>query len=675
MRYISNILFIAILLAFTSTLSGQNIQKARKMFTAYEYAEVIPKLKKIIDRNKKGREEAVVMLADCYRFINDHENAASYYAMAMEQQELDPMVHFYYGQTLRTLERYEESKEQFLKFSELRPEDERGRLLADNCNVVMEWQAYPVKHEPENVSSLNSRYADFSPVFYLQGVVITTERPEGGSAEATYEWTGNPHLKLMFSRLNGMVTPKELIYSEPELLDGTVNQPYHDGTAAFSPDGSTMFFTRTQQERVPKDEDRFKTYMLKMYYVSRDGEEWSKPKPFFLNSDEYSVGHPAFSPDGNSLYFVSDMPGGSGGTDIWMCEREDESWSHAINLGPEINTLMDEMFPHIDEGGTLYFASEGHPGFGGLDLFYASMGEDGWGKVTNLMKDVNSSYDDFGLSLNHGMGTGLFSSNRPGGLGSDDIYAFEIGVKMMEICGKVVDPDKIPLANASVFFLDKARNEVLVLKTDENGEYCTSVEANTDYTILGKKSSYMDDCTHLIIKEDAVDPEVLILAPYEIDQVFTIENIYYDLDKWYIRPDAEPALDNLVKIMKEHPISIELGSHTDCRASDEYNIELSQKRAEAAIRYLVLNGINSARMTAKGYGETKLVNECADGVDCTEEQHQENRRTEFRITGIGEYSSEWTIEEIYKEGDIIPLSSFKKDFFEACVEPVPAGKY
>jgi outer membrane protein OmpA-like peptidoglycan-associated protein len=209
---------------------------------------------------------------------------------------------------------------------------------------------------------------------------------------------------------------------------------------------------------------------------------------------------------------------------------------------------------------------------------------------------------------------------------------------------------------------------VLVLRSDSTGSYCTEVDPNTDYTILGKKTSYMDDCAGLQIPEEAVNPNELVLAPYEVDQVFRLENIYYDLDKWYIRPDAEPPLDNLVKIMKEHPITIELSSHTDCRASDEYNLDLSQKRAESAVRYLVLNGINSARMTAKGYGETRLVNHCADGVDCTEEEHQMNRRTEFRVTSVGEYGSGWTIEEQYQEGTVIPLHRFEKDFFGPCPE-------
>jgi outer membrane protein OmpA-like peptidoglycan-associated protein len=316
----------------------------------------------------------------------------------------------------------------------------------------------------------------------------------------------------------------------------------------------------------------------------------------------------------------------------------------------------------------MYFSSEGHMGYGGLDIYHAEANSEGWNAPVNMMKKVNSSYDDFGIALNHDLQTGLFSSNRPEGFGSDDIYAFELGRKLLTICGKVVDPDNNPLPGATVFFLNKTKNEVLILKSDSTGTYCTEVDPNTNYTILGKKTSHIDDCLDHKILAEAVNPDDLVLMPYKVDQVFKIENIYYDLDKWYIRPDAEPPLDKLVRVMQEHPITIELSSHTDCRASDEYNIDLSQKRAESAVRYLVLNGISSARMTARGYGETMLVNECADGVECTEEEHQMNRRTEFKVTSVGKYGSGWSIEETYREGDIIPLSKFDRNFFNPCLE-------
>lgn len=668
MRYFKYIIIIIIQLAILSPASGQKISKANKMIKGYEYAEAIKILKKIVEKDKVEKDEAVLALAYCYRKINNDKRAAYYYAMAMDQDDLDPQVYFNYGQTLRTLERYEQAAVQFRKMAALDPEDKRGAMLADNCDAIQAWLELPDVNDPKNVGSLNTTYSDFSPVFHMHGVVITSDRPKDGAVDDTYLWTGKPYLGLMFASLNGFITPQEPIFANPEVFEEKVNQKFHEGPASFSPDGKTMFFTRTQHERIPKDEDHFRTHLLKMFYSEFDDEKWSQPEAFFLNNDKYSVGHPAYSPDGMQLYFVSDMPGGYGGTDIWVCYNDEYGWSPAENLGPEINTCMDEMFPYIDEEGTLYFSSEGHLGFGGLDIFYSIPSDDEWGEVVNMMRNVNTSYDDFGLSVDHDLGTGLLSSNRPGGFGSDDIYAFELKRKMLTICGKVVDPENNPVAGATVFFLNNTRNEVLILKSDSKGAYCTEVEANTQYTILGKKTAYIDNCLQHDIPEEAINPDDLVLMPYEVDQVFELENIYYDLDKWYIRPDAEPPLDNLVRIMQEHPISIELGSHTDCRASDEYNIDLSQKRAESVIRYIILNGINSARMTAKGYGETLLVNECADGVECTEEQHQMNRRTEFRVTSVGEFGSGWTIEDRYEEGDVISLSQFERDFFNPCAE-------
>lgn len=667
MRYRNIILVVFIQLALVLSITGQNVKKASKRALSYEYSEAIPVLEKIIKKNKKGKDEAIVLLADCYRLMNDEANAAEYYALAIQQEGIAPINYYYYGQALRTLGRYDEAKKQFSTYAGLAADDPKGAIMATYCEDINEWIDLPVQHEAMNVVSLNSAYADFSPYFYRHGVVITSDRPDGYKSNATYEWTGKPYLGLEFGRLNGVVSAVDLIYSEPELFSEDLNDNYHDGTVTFSPDGNTIYFTRTVQERVPKDDERFSTYYLKIYSSTFDGDEWSKPEEFFLNSTEYSVGHPALSPDGNCLFFASDMPDGHGGTDIYVCKKEGEGWSAPLNLGPTVNTAFNEMFPYMDEEKTLFFSSEGHLGYGGLDLFYVNKTDEDWTEPQNMMADVNSSYDDFGISINADLGTGLFSSNRPGGLGLDDIYAFELSPKMLMICGNVVDPDNNPIPGATVFFLNETKNEVLILKTDSAGVYCTEVTSETDYTILAKKTMFMDDCTLLGIDQEVVNPDVLVLTPYELDVAYKIENIYYDLDKWYIRPDAEPPLDELVEVMLAHPIEIELGSHTDCRASDDYNMDLSQKRAESAVRYLVLSGVAPSRMTAKGYGEKMLVNECADGVECTEEQHQLNRRTEFRIISVDENAKD-ALEALYEEGDVIPLRNFDRDFFEVCEE-------
>lgn len=663
MKYLT--LTIIVLLVSMTSLTGQSFNKAKKQAAAYEYAQAIPVLEKIIEKNKKAKDEAVVLLADCYRMLNEDEKAAGYYAMAVEQDSVDPIVYFHYGQMLQTMERYDEAATQFTKYASLNPEDKRGEMMAGSCKEISAWIDDPEQKELRNVASLNSPYADFSPVYYGHGLVFTSDRPKEELKDNTFEWTGNPYLGLMFAWSNGTLSSGEPNFTQPEIFDKYPAQPFHEGNVAFSPDLTKMIITRTQEDKVPRDVERFRTHYLKMFQSEINDGKWSQPEPFEFNSDVYSVGHPAFSSDGSKLYFTSDMPGGQGGTDIWMCAMKDGSWSDPQNLGPEINTLMDEMFPYMDCKGVLYFASEGHAGYGGLDIFYSSQVDGVWGKPTNMMKGINSSYDDFGPAIDHKMKTGLISSNRPGGQGSDDIYAFSMKPKPKEICGKVIDTRYNPVEGATIFFLDHGSNMVRILKTDSEGKYCTKIEENTSYSILGKKVSFKDNCLLFRYSGVIVNPDDLVLTPYEIDGTYEVDNIYYDLDKYQVRTDAQDALDELATIMKEHPITIELGSYTDCRGSDEYNIELSQKRAESVIRYLILQGVDPSRMTAKGYGESQPVNECTDGVACTEEEHQMNRRTEFKVTGLISAGSRSNLDN-YIEGDVFPKERFGSGFFVVC---------
>lgn len=653
------------MLAGMTSLSGQCLNKVKKQIAAYEYALAIPSLEKIIEKDKKGKDEAVVLLAKCYRMLNEDEKAASYYAMAIEQDTVDPIVYFHYGQMLRTLEKYELAATQFNKYASLVPDDKRGELLAGFCKDISGWLDECEYEDPTNVASLNSPFADFSPVFYKQGVVFTSERPQDYSQGETFEWTGNPYLGLMFAWINGMILNEKPFFTPPEVFDENLAQKYHNGNAAFSPDGKMMILTRTLEERVRKDNERFRTYYLKMYQSKFDGKNWSTPEAFAFNSETYSVGHPAFSSDGSKLYFASNMPGGQGGTDIWVCTRKDDQWSDPQNLGPVVNTIMDDMFPYIDCKGTLYFSSEGHMGYGGLDIFYTSEADGTWEKPANMMKGVNSSYDDFGVAYDHKKEIGLLSSNRPGGQGSDDIYAFSIKPKPLEICGKVIDPTYKPIEGATVFILNNKTNMVHILKTDSEGEYCIELEDNVSCSILGKKLSYEDNCLGFTSSETNLRPDDLVLTPYEVNKTYEVDTIYYDLDKYLVREDGQPALDELAKTMKEHPITIELGSHTDCRGSVDYNTELSQKRAESVIRYLILQGVDPSRMSAKGYGESMPLNHCKDGVECTEEEYQLNRRTEFKITGVISDNSHRNLEE-YVDGQVIPMENFRYGFFDAC---------
>ena len=487
--------------------------------------------------------------------------------------------------------------------------------------------------------------------------------------------------------------------NEPKSFSGKFNQTYHDGPASFARHDSILYLTRAEKGKEKKDNDNFRTDRLKIFYSHYTGS-WSKTEPFFLNSDNYSIGHPVLTPDGNTIYFVSDMPGGLGGTDIYSCQWNSAQWEQPVNLGPTVNSFGNEMFPAIN-GNQLYFASNGFAGFGGLDIFKSTFTDGKWSKAENVGLPINSSFDDFAMVLDSRGKKGFFSSNRPGGLGSDDIYACkQIDSKTKKnpcdeilaarkcdtlsvtISGFVKDKQTLkPMAGTTVFLMNSETGKVKVLKTDANGEFKTLGSKGILYVAKGMEQNYLSDCINFKIETKdtahvATTPRDLLLDGLEVNKVirmgsmdYSFETIYYDFNKWFIRPEAGKELDKLVQVLKENPVTVELGSHTDSRGSKEYNLDLSQKRAESAVRYIVLQGIDASRITAKGYGESQLINHCTDGMPCTAREHQSNRRTEFKVTGFSksEVSDEYDMSKFIADEEI-PVYLFDCNFFADCLQ-------
>ena len=400
------------------------------------------------------------------------------------------------------------------------------------------------------------------------------------------------------------------------------------------------------------DYSSFKDYTNRweIYSARYNNGKWQDLKAFaYNNPDKYSVGHPALSIDGNILYFASDMPGGYGGTDIYFSiKQKDGSWSVPKNAGSKINTAGKEAFPTIDKEGTLYFSSDGLPGMGGFDIFSSTGSKDEWSDPVNLKYPMNSPKDDFYVYFTETGKSGYFSSNRDGGKGEDDIYYFsptprpipEVP-KTLVIAGivkeKNEDNSTSILKGANIKIDDMTSNALVSLVSNEQGKFYSKADCGDAYEIIASKDEYFTKsksikatCTTL---HDTVFVE-LILDKIIINKPIVLKNIYYDFDKWNIRSDAAFELDKLVTILNDNPqIKIELGSHTDCRGSNEYNQVLSQKRAESAVAYIISKGIDVGRITARGYGESVPVNKCVDGVSCTEDEYQLNRRTEFKVTG------------------------------------------
>jgi outer membrane protein OmpA-like peptidoglycan-associated protein/tetratricopeptide (TPR) repeat protein len=643
------LLFLFAILFISMGTMAQPTKRALKKMKLYNYTQAVHILNKAVEK-PRYQDAAIPLLAECYRMQRDVFNTKAWYGKAVALPEAQPDWFFYYAQALRNTGEYEKAGEMFRKYAKLKPEDKRGIQNAAYCDSVLgPWKNRIPAFEIKTVNNINSPQSDFGPAFYAGELVFASDR-NTELDESNYGWTGRGYLDILDARPKA---PNEFWgdMKEPSSFKGRFNQSFHDGPASFLND-KQVYFTRTFRDKAKK-QDKIKTNLLKTFYATSQDGKWSELKPFFLNSPDYSVGHPALSPDGSILCFVSDMPGGQGGTDLWICKKEGDSWGKPENLGNAINTPGNEMFPSIQSDGILLFSSDGLPGYGSLDIFSASPENGKWAKPANLGTPLNSSFDDFAMNYAPGAKNGFFSSNRPGGLGNDDIYGFrkldipepvipEPVVVIPEpsyISGFVKDKTTLkPIDGATVFVFNPNSGKVFVLKTGSDGLYKMPVDRPSEFTVKAMYPRTIADCTPFSLAEikpgtTTQAPRDLLLDKLEVNKTFKIDNIYYDFDKFNIRADAKPELDKLVRIMNENSINVELGSHTDSRGSFAYNDKLSQNRAQSAVDYILSQGINSIRIKAKGYGEHQLTNKCSDGIKCSDEEHQANRRTEFKVLG------------------------------------------
>jgi outer membrane protein OmpA-like peptidoglycan-associated protein len=437
---------------------------------------------------------------------------------------------------------------------------------------------------------------------------------------------------------------------KPEKFANKIRIPFHEATPIFTKDGQTMYFTQNNYLKGKKGKNSEKITLFKIYKAKLIDKEWSNVEELPFDSDNYSVGHPALSPDEKTLYFASDMPGTKGQSDIFKCTIDEEgNYGIPENLGSKINTEGRESFPFISEENELYFASDGHPGLGGLDIFVVEIAKDGtFKKVKNIGEPANSSADDFGFLIDSKTKRGFLTSNREGGKGLDDIYQF-LETKSLrcnqELSGIVTDLESgIILPNTKVSLFDDKFKLLTTYLSDTNGHYQFEVECENDYYIRAEKVEYTTFEKRINIPNETGKTEIPIQLEKTIKAVkngddlaktFGIKIIYFDLDKSNIREDAAIELEKILDVMVENPtIKINIKSHTDSRASFEYNDQLSERRAKSTLEWLVKNGIDATRLTAKGYGERELVNKCSDDVTCSEEEHQANRRSEFIINGL-----------------------------------------
>ncbi len=626
-KRVSYLMITALLL---SGCAGYHIRQGNRMYNDLAYSMAIKEYQKGL--SKKEFPEARIKLAECYRKMNDLPHAEEAFAKAVQSDKIEPIHKLHFAQILMRNGKYEQAKIYFDQYLTAMPNDTAARELRISCDSITTWMADSIKYTIQS-TNINSGQSNFCPVYYKDGVVFATDRGKG----RTYEWTGRPFLEMYYAQGN---TDKG--FSAPIVLSGDVNGKFHDGPATFTAAGDTIYFTRNNYVNRKVKESSNEEVNLKIFGAVRKDTVWKNLTDFDYNSNDYSTGHPTLSKDGNTMYFTSDMPGGFGGSDIYVTKKINGQWSKPANLGSAVNTPYNELFPVIWHDTLLYFSSEGHKNFGGLDIFQSSNQSGSWSNAKNVGYPLNSSFDDFGIAMNDTGTAGLFSSNRnTQNSTQDNIYAFVVNDLRFNLEGIAVEKQsQLPIADVKVELFNKKTGQKEYAITGIDGKFKFKLDPETEYSIMGTKDMYFTNTENVSTVGKKQSENMFVKLKLELERIIVnkpivLENIYYDLDKFNIRPDAAAGLDKLVTIMNDNPaITIELSSHTDSRAKDHYNDVLSQKRADAAVNYIISHGIAASRITAKGYGERQLVNDCANGVECSEEQHQQNRRTEFKVTSF-----------------------------------------
>lgn len=741
-------LFVFFICTFGNLYAQTKLKAANYQFEKLSYLEAIRLYEDFLRENKepKAKLEALKKLAFSYRKIQDTRNAERVYSnLVKDFSDVESELYLYYAQALASNQKYRESQKYYSLYGEKQKADLRGKKFTisymDMSQFYRDSSSYKVEYLP-----INSRQADFSPMYYNGGLVFSSARDEGGIIKRVFGWNQTPFLNLYFvpdtallsskmgsqaaSALGGMsasnneILVQESPLSKVEDFSRTINTKYHEGPVSFFKDGKKVVFTRNNYNKGRAKQSKDGTNRLKIFIANLNKESWSNVKELPFNNDEYSCGHPALNADNTKMYFVTDMPGGFGGTDIYVVDYNNGQWSVPVNLGKEINTEGNEMFPFVDENNNLYFASDGQEGLGGLDIFYVENQNGILSKeVVNLGAPINSEKDDFGLITDGRRNAGYFSSNRKKGIHDDNIYSFRKECHPLNII--VYDAlTKVPLANVDLrsvinsenqelkvtdkqgsisiclqslseyefkaikegyqmnsitfstrsntaqnttlaIYLEKSNTSVLkgIVKsevnqkpiagvqvtlenqkdktkqtviTGEDGGYEFEVKPETENKLIAEKDNYATNNEVIRSNKDASSPLQNVQKMYGKGDVIRLKNIYYDRDKYFIRTDAAEELEKtILPILQKYPsMKVEIRSHTDSRSSASYNLELSQKRAKSVVDFLVENGIDASRLVAKGYGETEPINECVDGISCSEEQHQENRRTEFKILSV-----------------------------------------
>lgn len=608
-----------------------NVKKGDAFYAIGEYFDASNEYKKAYSRTptkeKAKRGERAWKMAECYRRINYTAKALGAYQNAVRYHYPDSMSLFYLAQMQHKQGEYKQAQKNYQLFLDSVPDSERARLGLQGAMQATQWKEHPTLYTVKKMALFNSRRADFSPVLYgddWDEIVFSTTRQQV-TGDETSGITGTKSGDFFHSKLD-----EKGQWTQPEKLEGEVNTEFDEGACCLSPDGKTMYFTRCSHD---PDYPRY----AEIFTSQRSDATWSKPQKLEITRDTLSLyAHPAVSPDGKWLYFVSDMEGGLGGLDIWRIAIGDHGLGGVENVGAPINSEGDEMFPTFRPNGDLYFSSDGHPGMGGLDIFCAKADEKGvWKTVENLRYPVNSSGDDFGMTFEGVYNRGYFSSNRGDGRGWDHIYSFECPEIVQTVKGWVYEKDGYELPEGLVYMVgNDGTNLRISVKGD--GSFTQVIKPGVDYVLLGTCKGYLNHKEEIRVDSTTTSEEYVLQFPLaSLTAPVLVRNVFYAFDSAEVLEESTTALDSLVDLLNENPnITIELSSHCDYRGADEYNLRLSQRRAESVVKYLIQHGIPKERLTPVGYGESRPKVVTRKMAELNAFLHEGDTLTEAFITRI-----------------------------------------
>jgi outer membrane protein OmpA-like peptidoglycan-associated protein/tetratricopeptide (TPR) repeat protein len=643
---IKNLIYSSLLciISFHGYAQKAKVAAADKEYDRYAYVDAIATYERIAEKGYIDKS-MFQKLGNAYYFNAELEKAEKWYEKLFDMdQNQEPEYYYRYSQCLKSIGNYTKADKMMTEFNHKSGNDLRAKLFKSNINYLEEIKANSGRYLIEN-AGINSKFSDYGSSFLGNNLIFASARDTGGISKKVFKWNNQSFTNLYRSEIksDGNLT-------KPQRFAHKINSKFHESTPIFTKNGNTMYFTRNNFLDGKRKEDNKKVTLLKLYRSTLEKGVWGNVTELPFNSDQYSVAHPALSVDEKTLFFASDMPGSLGQSDLFKVKiNDDGSYGVPENLGSKINTEGRETFPFLSDENELYYASDGHPGLGGLDIFVAQLERDGSvSESQNVGEPINGRTDDFGLLIEDKSRTGFFTSNRNGGDGYDDIYRFRETKKLIceqELSGVLTDSDDGKLLpNTQVILFDSNFKELQQVLSDKNAYYAFEVGCGETYYVKAIKVDYTTKEQRITIEKERGKTSLPIALEKEVSKIavgddlakyLSIKIIYFDLNKSIIGEKAAFELEKILDVMKQYPtMKIDVRSHTDSRQTHAFNEKLSDRRAKSTVAWLIKNGINADRLTGRGYGETQLINKCSDGIKCTEEEHQMNRRSEFIVISM-----------------------------------------